>query len=49
MEQDPHGTSSQRENLYDQRLVEAAIKPIQSPEDSGEQELELGKNTLQYC
>jgi len=29
-----------RERTYDQRLVEAAIKSIQSPEDTREQEFE---------
>jgi len=38
-----------RERTYDQRLVEAAIKPIQSPEDTGEQEFEPDRNTLQHC
>lgn len=38
-----------RERTYDQRLVEAAIKSIQSPEDTREQEFEPDRNTLQHC
>lgn len=48
MEQDPHETSTQKERSHDQSLVETAIKPIQSPKDTGEREPVSYRNMVQH-